>query len=1367
MKGKIASLLIVALFISSASLARRSDNGQRKSSGSTTLRTAANCSPAVRNTRLEFNNVSCIIETGGSMWQDRPNGAADYIIPAGGQQTSIYSGSLWMGGTDINGQLKIAAVTFRNGTNDFWTGPLSKGEAEIEPATCLQYDRFYEITRADVDRFIQWYECNLDETCTLDESFDGYSVPKIIQEWPAHGDESLGQDFYLAPFYDRNGDGFYDYEDGDYPYYDVTGDIDCRVVRDIRLFGDDTHWWVFNDKGNIHTETNGSAIGMEIRAQAFAFATNDAVNDMTFYNYELINRSTFTLTDTYFGQWVDPDLGNADDDYVGCDVERGLGFCYNGDGFDEDNRGAVGYGSNPPAIGIDFFEGPYQDDDGINNLYGIGPGEALNGIGYFDSTDAEPDTIIDNERYGMRRFVYYNRGNGPINDPVTAVDHYNYLRGIWRDGTKQLYGGNGNIASGSTELESDFMFPGNSDPLHWGTRGINPGFDWTEEQAGNPPFDRRFLQSAGPFTLLPGAVNDITVGVVWAQAASGDPFQSVLKLKEADEKAQALFDNCFNVLNGPDAPDLSGQELDQEIILYLSNKKGLSNNFRNTPEDYEEEDPFIVTPDEEPEPYDNKYRFQGYQIFQLKDATVSVNDIGNLELARPLFQCDIRDDVSKLVNFEFDDDLGANKGSIMVDGANQGIQHSFQVTEDLFSQGDPKLVNYKTYYYMAIAYGYNNFKTYIQDDPLFADGQKTPYISSRKSTSGSVQSFAFIPHPPESESGGTQVNAAYGDQPEIIRLEGVGNGGLALELTTQTVADIIESPTSSVDFPVYQQGAGPVEIKVIDPLNIPAGQLHIEFLDTNNLGEAHWKMWLEGSTDTVYSEKAIILGSSNEQLIRDWGISLNVTQAYNPAAELAINYGEDPLSENGFISATQVTSDISQNWLSGIADTDGQSDYNWIRAGTTQEEEAPDNLYNDYFTSLPARVPDPNDPNGTELVALDGNEVYEKILEGTWAPYRLCAYDDVGTAILNAPAPNILNGAAVSLAKLEHLQSVNIYFTADKTLWTRCPVLEMQKDPVLAIGGTQLLNSNQTTVTSTKHALRQSPSVDIDGNPQADQGVGMGWFPGFAINVETGQRLNMAFGEDSWLAGNNGADMLWNPTDIENQGANFENVWGGKHYIYVFNATTQIQDARFNMPAYDRGETLYSLLKDYPGSTAFNSDVRDMWTTCIWVGLPILAEDQTLLGSDVVVSLRVNKTYDFFQTEQNQNQGRPHYLVDLGAFQTKTGMTSTAESALDNINVVPNPYYAFSQYEGDGLTNTVKITNLPETCTISIYNIGGTLVRKFQKSDPNTFLDWNLKNTDNIPIASGVYIIHINADGVGEKIIKWFGVIRPVDLESF
>ena len=121
------------------------------------------------------------------------------------------------------------------------------------------------------------------------------------------------------------------------------------------LYGDQTLWWVYNDRGNIHTETGAGALGFEIRAQAFAFATNDEINNMTFYNYRILNKSTFRLADTYFSTWFDPDLGNYLDDIIGCDIPRGLGYCYNADLNDE---GPLGYGLNPPAVGFDFSKAP-------------------------------------------------------------------------------------------------------------------------------------------------------------------------------------------------------------------------------------------------------------------------------------------------------------------------------------------------------------------------------------------------------------------------------------------------------------------------------------------------------------------------------------------------------------------------------------------------------------------------------------------------------------------------------------------------------------------------------------------------------------------------------------------------------------------------------------------------------------------------------------------------------------------------------------------------------------------------------------------------------------------------------------------------
>ena len=92
---------------------------------------------------------------------------------------------------------------------------------------------------------------------------------------------------------------------------------------------------------------------------------------------------------------------------------------------------------------------------------------------------------------------------------------------------------------------------------------------------------------------------------------------------------------------------------------------------------------------------------------------------------------------------------------------------------------------------------------------------------------------------------------------------------------------------------------------------------------------------------------------------------------------------------------------------------------------------------------------------------------------------------------------------------------------------------------------------------------------------------------------------------------------------------------------------------------------------------------------------------------------------------------------------------------------------AFSEYETSQLDNTVKITNLPIKCTISIYSVNGVLVRQLKKDNDLTTVDWDLKNHVGIPVSGGLYIIHINADGIGERIIKWFGVMRPTDLNTF
>lgn len=1312
----------------------RGRSAQASTQGNEGSKLTAGCSPATAITYLELNNVRCRIDgTKGAMWEERATGTSGYEVPKGSGSFAIFAGALWMGGLDVNGQLKIAAFTYGQGGNDFWPGPLNTVTAEIDASTCAKWDKYFTITRDEVDEFVAWWASGKTEPAN-------YQIPQSILNYPAHGDVSLGQDYYLAPFYDVDGDGTYDPEGaGDYPYYDLKGEIDCRKVRDPRLFGDLTIWWIFNDKGNVHTETNGPSIGMEIRGQAFAFATNDEVNNMTFYNYALINRSTFTLTNTFFGQWADADLGYSDDDYVGCDVQRGLGYCYNGDAFDEDGNGVKGYGNQPPAIGIDFFEGPYQDNDGIDNPLTTNVQIALSqgGIPYKGLGLGYGDSIVDNERMGMFLFNYYNRGGGPQGDPNSALEYYNYMRGFWRDNSPFTYGGNG---KGGTIL-STHMFPGNSDPVHWSTKGVDPGFLWTEVTAGNTPGDRRFIQSAGPFTLQPGAVNDITVGVVWERAVSGGPLASVEKLRLADDKAQSLFDNCFKVLDGPDAPEVTIQELDKELIIMLTNKS-VSNNYLDQ---YEEVDPFIQLPDTldgVPLSEDDKkrlatYRFQGYQIFQVKDATVSVTDLYNPDKARLVAQCDIKDGIGKLVNFTYSEDLNGNVPQLMVNGEDKGVRHTFRITEDKFAEGSTNLVNFKTYYYIAIAYGYNNYKTYNPNDPNALDGQKKPYLPSRKAAVGNIKVYSGIPHKPTPESGGTIIHSVYGDQPEITRVDGTGNGGLFTDLTTHSIEDILNNIKQGEI--TYKKGYGPVNIKVIDPLNVMGGDYELKLMDsisgTYNIDNMMWELKNLKTGQSITSDRSIRVGY--EQIIPEWGISVTIGQVKYPGLEM--NMG------NGYIGATIEFADSTKKWLTGVKDQDSPNDYNWIRSGTANANEAPGSYYNDYL-------------------GIDDYQAYEGIIEGIIAPYCLTAYPQ-GTgqdAVKNAPAYDNLSVKLTGKGqnKLHYLPSIDLVFTSDKSKWTRAVVLETQESTVLAEGGAKRLTP------------RKAPSVGKDGKPDGT-GMGMGWFPGYAIDVTTGERLNIAFGEDSWLAGENGRDMIWNPTstDALYTPTSEDLRWGGKHYIYIWrvNRSEETMPAQYKLPVYDECATLKNLLDNTNPSQYFQ-----IWRSCAWVMLPMLAEGQKLLSieeglipTETRIKIRVARPYEKYDAQTNANNTYPMYRFNMDALATEKGNKLAAEDALALIGVVPNPYYAQSEYEVNQLDNRVKIINLPEECTISIYNLSGTLIRRYEKADPSTYLDWDLKNNKGIPVSSGVYLIHVDVPGVGQKVLKWFGVMRPVDLNTF
>lgn len=1368
----------------------------------------ANCAPATATVTMDFNNVRAVLNTNGVLFRDyRNNGNAGYEVPkvdVGPKRKVVFAAALWMGGTDINNQLKLAATTFGDG-NDFWTGPLTVnlgtgdydptqpvgdkairdfGEASIDPEQCAKYDKFFSISKVEVIKFITWWEYNNGVT----QGGEAPAAPSAetmdrILNWPAHGDPTLGQDHYLAPFYDRPGKGetvgngvYNPMEDGDYPWYDdILGrdDVKCGNDRRITLFGDQTYWWIFNDKGNIHTSSHGDPIGMEIRAQAFAFTTSDEVNDMTFYNYEMINRGTQTLYNTYFAQYVDPDVGGAFDDFVGCDVSRGLGYAFNGKSYDADYQGNPGYGANPPAVGFDFFEGPYQDADSSDN-YGphndsitgqpatmnVAQAIADNGIVYKGLGIGYNDGIIDNERFGMKRFTYYiNAGPAAQSDPSTAAQFYNYMLGKWIDGSTFIYGGNGY----GVGMGADYMFPGDSDPLNWSTHGQVPPFaDWAENNTdgsggSNQPGDRRFVQAAGPFTLRPGAINNITVGVVYARSAEGDLLASVRKLKVADTKAQALFDNCFEILDPPNAPVLTIQELDQELVLMLSNPIN-SNNYK---EKYKQEDKInIVDPPMQPGDtvqtiYDKFYRFEGYQIYQLKDESVSASDVNDITKARLVAQCDIKNQYSKLFNFDLNEELGITIGSLKVNGANKGISHSFKITEDQFAQGVRTLVNHKKYYYLAIAYGVNMYKNYDQNDPLKLDGQKNPYLPSRISADGTaIPSVLAIPHKTDPEANGTEIRSAYGDVPEVTVIDGHGNGNNALELTEASLNTILTN--GFIVEPTYKKNAGPINVKVVDPLNVAGGYYEIKFNKYNLPGNAKifdvnyyqtdtasWTLYRYDSkggalVDSINSDKSIEVG--NEQIIPDWGISVDIAQTkyYFDDGQVSSSTALEKMRSTDLISSTMSFSDSTKQWLTGVFDTQDFYPTNWILSGV------PNNVKPEDTTGF--QGPRYTFPWYYKNLDGDKDSRFGGILNGIIAPHCFTNSFESFAPIAYPKISNVNQSPTAIFNNLRpsRMPSFRLVITPDKSLWTRAAVIELNRVSAFSVGG-QIAG-----------LLRKSPSVDKNGNSLNDGTYGMGWFPGYAVDIETGERLYIAFGENSFLSSDGGSDMVWNPSSRLTDKTG-KPILGGVQPIYIF--SNHINS--MNLPIYNENNNwIYNQFM-----TGDGKEISKVYQSLSWVMFPMLKEGQKLLSSTCTINVNVNKEYTEF-TRSNRNNSKPMFGFSLDGYRPTIGDNTVMASALDLINVVPNPYYAYSSYENGRLDTRVKITNLPDKCDVHIYNVKGQLIKTFKKDSPITSVEWDLKNDKGIPIASGVYLIHVNVPGVGEKIVKFFGGMRQPDMNN-
>src|SRR6476661_5659607 len=154
------ALVLPSVTLSLASLdARDKVTEGRTSANGLGQRVMAGCSAPKASREFWFNNVRTIIYSGGDMWWDlNGNNNAYYYVPAVQNRatgvSSSFAGSIWLGGLDAGGQLKVAAMTYRQKGIDFYPGPLDTINASIDALTCSKYDNIYAVNRTEVDNLV-------------------------------------------------------------------------------------------------------------------------------------------------------------------------------------------------------------------------------------------------------------------------------------------------------------------------------------------------------------------------------------------------------------------------------------------------------------------------------------------------------------------------------------------------------------------------------------------------------------------------------------------------------------------------------------------------------------------------------------------------------------------------------------------------------------------------------------------------------------------------------------------------------------------------------------------------------------------------------------------------------------------------------------------------------------------------------------------------------------------------------------------------------------------------------------------------------------------------------------------------------------
>jgi hypothetical protein len=231
------------------------------------------------------------------------------------------------------------------------------------------------------------------------------------------------------------------------------------------------------------------------------------------------------------------------------------------------------------------------------------------------------------------------------------------------------------------------------------------------------------------------------------------------------------------------------------------------------------------------------------------------------------------------------------------------------------------------------------------------------------------------------------------------------------------------------------------------------------------------------------------------------------------------------------------------------------------------------------------------------------------------------------------------------------------------------------------------------------------------------------------VEANPPRQLAAAYVEQNGVPAGN---SLWQPTfDVLD-----------REYLFIFNTTyTETPD-----PFYTSGPNFLGGASQFPTLYA-------MW--------PLIRTGRTFSPQDGQV-LTITPNY--------ANTPADEFTFTAPAAATYDASAAKADVTL--INVFPNPYYGFNRAETSKLTRFITFNHMPHKAEIRIFNLAGALVRALAKDNADQHFTWDLNNTNGLPVASGIYIAHMqlkdaSGNDLGVKTLKMVIIQEQQYLDNF